>query len=343
VHKAGFQDTPEKRISLHQGEQARLAFVLNRIQHPASLWIQNGTPGSAVLIDDSPVGVVQADGTFRISMLDPGDHAVELRKEQFAPKKLNKHFTDGATVTLSGSDSQLQRAMSQIRVIFSPADAMVTLASSEGNPTVITSGSFLSLPPGPYELTTHIGSYLRSVPLVLAAGESRTIGPLALAVVGMQNFEDPSGWKANNGWLVHRGGGFLLVKTTPLSGTLVFSAVLEKGHRLQWVFGYSDDKNYELFQMDENDFYRSVVRNGETTEAAKIPFKTGKKKPQTFQIVITPNRILHQIAQGSAWVNLDSWSQPGNDLTSGSFGFFIPGSDEVGLSNFAYYPDLKLR
>ena len=129
----------------------------------------------------------------------------------------------------------------------------------------------------------------------------------------------------------------------PTSGTFIFSALLNKGHRLQWFFHYTDEKNYELFQMDENNFYRSVVRNGDTTEAVKLPFKTDKKKPRTFQVTVTPNRILHQIQQNSSWVDLDSWSEPGENLSSGNFGFYLPGGDEIGISNFGFYPELKLR
>jgi hypothetical protein len=95
--------------------------------------------------------------------------------------------------------------------------------------------------------------------------------------------------------------------------------------------------------MDENYFYRSEVRGGRSTDEAKIPFKTDKKKSRTFQIVVTPNRIVHQIQQGDAWVSLDSWNQPGANLSSGKFGFYLPGNDEVQVSNFSHYGELKLH
>ena len=55
--------------------------------------------------------------------------------------------------------------------------------------------------------------------LEVAAGESRTIGPLSLAPGGMQDFADPAGWKSNQGWFVHRGGGFVLYNSSPTAGT----------------------------------------------------------------------------------------------------------------------------
>ena len=119
--------------------------------------------------------------------------------------------------------------------------------------------------------------------------------------------------------------------------------MLDKGHLLQWVFNYTDDHNYELFQMDENFFYRSEVRDGKETEEAKVPFKTEKKKSRTFQIVVTPNRIVHQIQQGNGWSSLDSWNPSGGNLSSGKFGFYLPNNDEVKVSNFSHYSELKLR
>ena len=71
------------------------------------------------------------------------------------------------------------------------------------------------------------------------------------------------------------------------------------------------------------------VRDGKKTEEAKVPFKTDKKKSRTFQIVVTPNRIVHQIQQGNGWASLDSWNQSGGSVSSGKFGFYLPGSDEV--------------
>src|ERR1700676_2358028 len=124
-------------------------------------------------------------------------------------------------------------------------------------------------------------------------------------------------------------------------GTLVFSAMLDKRHRLQWVFNYSDDRNYELFQMDENNFYRSAIRDGKKTEEAKVPFKTDKKNSRTFQISVNSSRIVHQIQQGNGWASLDSWNAAGG--SSGKFGFYLPNNDEVKVSNFRRYSAVQLR
>jgi serine/threonine protein kinase len=343
VAKNGFQNVPEQQVAIRKGDLSRLNFALAPIPHLASLAIDGGAAGTAVLLDGSSVGTVQPDGKFQFSTVSPGDHVIELRKGGFNPKILRKRFAAGSTVAVNGSDAALEVATGQLKITFSPADAVVTIVKVGETPITITSSTPVSLAPGTYQLTARVGNFARSVPLEVAAGESRTIGPLSLAPGGMQDFDNPAAWKSNKDWFVHRGGDFVLYHTSPTSGTFVFSAVLDKGHRLQWVFNYTDDHNYALFQMDENYFYRSEVRGGKTTEEAKIPFRTEKKKSRTFQIMVTPNRIVHQIQQGNAWVPLDSWNQSGGNLSSGKFGFYLPGSDEVELSNFSHYSELKLR
>jgi serine/threonine protein kinase len=343
VAKGGFQDVLGQQATIQKGDVARLKFVLTPIPHPASLTIEGGAPGTAVWLDGASVGTVPADGKFQIPTVTPGDHAIELRRDGRKSKTLPKHFAAGSTVTVSSAEATLESATGQLKVMFSPADAVVTIAKDGETPIKIISGTPLAVPPGSYQLKASIGNFPRSAPLQVAAGESRTIGPLALAPGGMQDFDDAAGWKAAQSWFVHRGGGFVLYKTSPTAGTFIFSAMLERGHRLQWVFNYTDDRNYALFQMDENYFYRSEVRAGKTTEEAKIPFKTEKKKSRTFQIVVTANRIEHQIQQGNAWVTLDSWNQSGVSVSSGKFGFYLPGSDEVELSNFSHYAELRLR
>jgi serine/threonine-protein kinase len=345
VAKNGFEALPQQQTAtIHKGDISRLIFALILIPHAAALAIEGGTPGTTVLLDGAPVGTVQPDGKFQFSSVTPGNHVIELRKEGVPPKKFPETFADGSTVPLRGSDVIMVSLKAQLKVTFTPPDAVVAL-EKDGEPlATITSGTPLTgLEAGTYHLTAHVGSYSRSVAVELTGGESRSIGPLSLAPGGMQDFDDAAGWKSNQGWFVHRGGGFVLYKTSPTSGTFVFSAMLDKGHRLQWVFNYTDDHNYALFQMDENFFYRSEVRGGKVTEEAKFPFKTEKKKSRTFQIVVTPNRIVHEIQQGNAWVPLDSWNQPGTNLSTGKFGFYLPGSDEVELSNFSHFGELKLH
>jgi hypothetical protein len=119
--------------------------------------------------------------------------------------------------------------------------------------------------------------------------------------------------------------------------------MLTKGHRLQWLLICADVNNYVLFQMDDNNFYRTVVKNGQKGDETKIPHKNDKKSFRTFQIRITPTEIVHQIRQGDSWVVLDRFTQSGTNLSLGRFGFYIPGNDQVALANFGHYVDLNVK
>ena len=343
VAKNGFQNPPEQQVAIRKGDLAKLNFALAPVQHAASLAIDGVAAGTSVLLDGVVVGTQQADGKFRFPSVSPGDHVIELRRDRFNPKILHKRFLASSMVAVSASEAAMDSATGQLKVTFSPADAVVTLVKNGATPINIVSGTLVAVAPGTYELTARVGNFPRSVPLEVVAGESRTVGPLSLAPSGIQDFADPAGWKSDQGWSVRRGGGFVLNNSSSTAGTFQFSAILDKGKLLQWVFNYTDDRNYELFQMDDNFFYRSQMRDGKKTEEAKIPFKTDKKKSRTFQIVVTSNQIVHQIQQGNGWASLDSWILPGGNLSSGKFGFYLPNNDEVRVSNFSHYSELKLR
>jgi hypothetical protein len=343
VSKAGFQELPPQKIRVRKGEQNKLSFSLQPIPHLASLSIQGGTPGAQVLIDQAPVGSVQPDGTFALATINPGDHVVELRKDGFTPKRLQKHFVSGPNVALTGAEAALEAGTGELRVTFSPADAVVNLSKAGETPVKLTSGTPLSLPPGTYTLTARVADNLtRTSTVEVTAGQSKSID-LPLAPSGMSKWNDPAGWKPDKNGFVHKGGDFVLYGVSPASGTFTFSAMLQKGHRLQWVVNYLDSNNYVLFQMDENNLYRTIVHNGQKSDEFKIPHKSEKKSFRLMQIRVTPTEIVHQTKAGDAWAMLDKWSSPGTNLAAGQFGFYIPGNDQVALASFSHYADLSTQ
>ena len=135
----------------------------------------------------------------------------------------------------------------------------------------------------------------------------------------------------------------MLYGVVPASGTFAFAAMPVKGHLLQWVLNYIDSRNYVLFQMDENNFYRTVIRNGQKTDEITVPTKGDRKTFRTLRVRVGSTEIVNQIKQGDSWTVLDRWTQPGTNLTLGKFGFYLPGNDEVALSSFDYFADLNIR
>jgi eukaryotic-like serine/threonine-protein kinase len=342
VSKNGFQDLPEQKIRLRKG-QGKLIFNLQPIPVLASLTIQGGVPGTTVLIDQTLVGTVQPDGTLAVATVTPGDHVVELRKDRFKAKQSRKHFVAGTAVSLAAADVALDAAPGELKITFTPADAQVTLTKAGEPPTKVSSGGTLSLAAGSYGLTVKTAdNFTRSSTVEVTAGQSRSLD-LSLAPSGMSKWDDPAGWKQEKGSFVHKGGDFVMYTVSPTSGTFVFSAMLTKGHRLQWMLNCTDAINYVLFQMDDNNFYRTVVKNGQKGDETKIPHKGDKKSFRTLQIHVSPNEIVHQIRQGDSWVVVDRWTQPGSNLSLGRFGFYIPGSDQVELASFAHYVEFSPR
>ena len=350
VSKSGFQDPPQQKITIRKGEHAKLIFNLQPQPRAnsqpqarvATLTIQGGPPGTAVLVDQTPVGTIQPDGTLSVSTVNPGDHTVELRKDRFKPRQLMKHFTAGGTTSLAAADVALEAAPSELKINFTPADATVALVKGDLL-KMVSSGVPLNLPAGTYTLTARTAErFTRTSTFEVVAGQSKTLD-LSLSPNGMSKWDDPGAWKHEGDSFIRKGGDFVLYGAAPTAGTFVFSAMPTKGHVLQWVLNYSDSKNYILFQLDDNNFSRAVVRNGQKTDEIKVSDKGDKKSFRTVQIRVTPAEIVHQIKHGNNWTILDHWTQPGANLSLGKFGFYVPGNDEVALSSFAHYADLNIR
>jgi hypothetical protein len=352
VSKSGFLDPPLQKIRIRKGEEARLSFNLQPQSLPqprtqpqpsmASLTIQGGAPGVAVLIDQTPVGTIQPDGTLSVSSVNPGDHTVELRKDRFKPRQFKKHFVAGATISLVAADAALEATPSELKITFTPADASLAIVKGDLL-KIVSSGIPLNLPAGTYTLTARTAErFTRWANIEVVAGQSKTLD-LNLAPDGMTKWDDPSAWKREGDSFTRKGGDFVLYGAVPSSGTFVFSAMPAKGRVLQWVLNYTDSKNYLLFQLDDNIFSRAVIRNGQKTDEVKVPDKGDKKGFRTLQIRVSPAEIVHQIKHGDSWTTLDHWTQPGSNLGQGKFGFYLPGNDQVTLSSFAHYGELNIR
>jgi tetratricopeptide (TPR) repeat protein len=342
VSKTGFQDPPPQKIRIRKGEEAKLVFNLRPQPSLASLTIQGGNPGTTVLVDQTPVGTIQPDGTLSVSTVNPGNHTVELRKDRFKPRQLKKLFVAGQTISLAAADTALEAALAELKITFTPPDAKVAISKGE-IPTMVSSGVPLNVAPGTYTLTARMADrYTRFATFEAIAGQSKTLN-LSLAPNGMSKWDDPGAWKQEGDSFIHKGGGFVLYGVVPASGNFAFSATLIKGHLLQWVVNYTDAKNYVLFQMDDSNFSRTVIRNGQKTNETKVPNKGDKKHLRALHIRVSSTEIVHQIPNGDVWTVVDRWTEPGANLSQGKFGFYLPGDDQVALSGFTHYADLNIR
>jgi serine/threonine protein kinase len=341
VAKQGFLPVPPQRAEIRKGEETRLEFHLSPVPSVASLQIQGAIPGAQVVLDQRVLGIVREDGSFTASNLSPGDHSIEIRKEQFRPRRLTRSFAAGDTVRLAGNEVLLESAQGVLHLDVSPPDAQVTIARVGDPQARAIREATLNVPEGTYILRAQAPHFSpRSVTVRVGAGESKTVD---LHLAGERKgdtgeWEKPEGWTRDGNWAIRKGGGFVLYRAVPTAGRFVMTVALRKGRRLQWVLNHLDDRNYVLFQTDKKLFYRSVVRNGTTQELAKVPIGVAYNGYYTIQIRVAANSIQHEVFDGKNWVPVDSWTEPGMNLAGGKFGLLVPGGDEVGISNFTFYP-----
>lgn len=299
VEKPGFEPAPPQTATVKQGVETKLTFTLKALPQFAGLSISGLAAGTQVLLDQRPLGSPGSDGVFH--SIAPGEHTIEIRRDQFEPKRLTRTFRAGETLVIGISDATL--------VAVKPPPPAPTVAP----PPVARPETVAPKPP----------------PKTRASGT-------------MANFDTPAAWQQVDGVWRHRGAATLTYSVTP-DGIFTFSIYMLKGGgilrggRVRWVFNYVDAKNYALFELDEENFWAKVVQNGKTLERKKVAHRQDKTmRVWNIQIDASNQRLVHKIQGDTGWVDLDSWSEPSRDFTTGKFGILVTGTDEVGLSNFTF-------
>jgi len=356
VAKDGFQNEPPQSAEVKKGAELRLEFKLKALPQVTSLQIHGATPGAEVLLDQSSIGTVGADGNFAYNTVPPGDHTIDLRRDQFTPKRLQRSFRTGQAMVISGADAMLASAApanGTIKVARTPAEAAVTYRRSDEQQTHELKGDLLELPAGTYMVFTKAPGFADRMDRVqLAAGETRNL-QLALSKVpvvavakpgDITGFTEPDAWKKDGDVWVHKGGGFVPYKLGP-RGIYTFTVELVKGGgpfrggRIRWCVEYVDAKNYLLYELDKKTFWAEVIEKGKKLERAKSQHNVDSQKAFSIQIEVTPEHVVHKIKDaGGQWVVLDSFAEPGRNFTNGPFGFLIQGNDEIGISDFSFVP-----
>jgi len=357
VAKDGFQDEAAQTVDVKKGAEVRLEFKLKPMPQLAMLQIRGAAAGSDVLLDQKSIGTIGADGTFTFNTVPPGDRVIELRRDQYQPKRLQRSFKAGQAVVLTGADVILAASTATVRLARNPAGATVTYRRADETATHEAANNQLDLPAGNYVFLAKAPGYTdRTERVQVAAGETHTVelalareripavvAPPAAIAGGIGDFEDPSAWKKEGELWVHKGGGFIPYKL-PSKGVFEFTVELLKGGsvfrggRIRWTLQYLDAKNYLLFELDKKNFWAEVVEKGKKLERAKTQHDLEKQKAFTIQIDSSADHLITKVRNGEEWLVLDSFSEPGRDFTKGKFAFLIQGSDEIGVSDFKFTP-----
>ena len=357
IAKDGFEAAPAQSAEVKKGAEVRLEFKMQPLPQLAALQIRGGTPGAEVLIDQKSAGTVGDDGAFTSSTVTPGDHLIELRRDRYVPRRLQRPFRAGQTVALTGADVALASALGTLKLARTPADAAVVYRRADEAQNHELSANQVDLPPGNYVVTARAQGYTeRTEHVQVAAGETHSL-ELALARVavvaappptpkigGMADFEDPSAWSKQGDLWTHRGGGFIPYKSKP-AGVITFTVQLLRGGnlfrggRIRWALQYVDAKNYDLFELDRKNLWSKVIIDGKIFERGKYEHNlSDKDRLYTLQIEVAPEHLTHRVMSGGAWMPLDTWAETGRDFTQGKFGFLVQGSDEIGITDFQFVP-----
>lgn len=285
LHKPGFIDPPPQTVTIKKSEESALDFKLDPVPDIATLQIKGALPGTMVYVDKELAAAIGNDGNASISTVKPGDHVVELRRDQALPKRFERSFQTGDVVVLSGPDVTLERA---------------------------TVDNKAAPPPAPTAETT-------STPATAANN---------MQVEGQQ---------------VRKGGGFVPYHVPKSSGRYFFQAQTRKAgglfkrSKLQWYAGYQDSSNFVMFILDGKKATIRETRDGHSTDLSKTSFDADTNEWVQVDLAVKPGSITARVkTPEGGWTDLGTVPSPGRDFTQDKVGFYIPGNEEVAISDFRF-------
>lgn len=145
------------------------------------------------------------------------------------------------------------------------------------------------------------------------------------------------------GQQIHRGGGFVPYHTPHGPGYYTFALINRKGGgflkhgKLQWYAGFENGENYVLFTLDGKHATVRKVINGHSKQVSRENFDFDSNEWVQVMLSVTSNSVSARVrSPGAPWIEMGGVSNTGRDLTRGKVGFYIPGSDEVAISNFRF-------
>ena len=78
-----------------------------------------------------------ADGNFAYNTVAPGDHTIDLRRDQFAPKRIQRSFKAGQPVVLQGAEVVLAAVVTNatIKLVRTPPETTITYRRGDESQT----------------------------------------------------------------------------------------------------------------------------------------------------------------------------------------------------------------
>lgn len=292
VHKAGFIDPPPESVEVKKAEEAPVQFRLQAAPQIATLDIRGALAGTMVYIDKDFAAVIGVDGNARITNVKPGDHIVELRRDQALSKRFERTFHTGDVAVLSGPDVILDKVVTDNKPAPPPTPAPESASANASLNANAAPNSSMEIPGEQVRRGNGVGFVPYHTP----------------RVAGRYSFQAQA-----------RVGGFF-----------------KKG-KLQWYAGYQDSRNYVLFTLDGKHATVREVRDGKATEVNRISFNLESDQWVQVDLTVRPKTIDARVkTPASGWSDMGAVTSPERDFTQGRVGLYIPGNDEVAVSDFRF-------
>jgi eukaryotic-like serine/threonine-protein kinase len=306
----------------------------------ASLTIDGATREAEVSIDGNFRGNVGIDGTFRLGELSPGEHTITLRKTNFEDKQLQRAFTVGQTVRLSGADGQLT-PFGALDFRVSPQSASITYKRpEEAQSHAAENGKAVPVRAGRYVVTATANGY-RPHPAETVTVESGKSLPIDWTLAALEKappppppppkltltkdyFQEPAGWTQNGAWWIHKGPAVSWLRRNQGVYTIEFLrqtskiGFVKRTKHVEWIIDQGSFNRIE-YSFDFGTLERKATVDGKTESTkVKLPPTAGSGDSYAIEIEIGPDQIVIKDAQGK---ELDRYQRPNRSEPLGKFGF----------------------
>ena len=289
---------------------------------------------------------------------DPGTHSIQVTRDGFLeppPQKVEVRAGKQSAVSFALLPKPAPVApaipvstVGKLRMEVSPAAAQIRYTRAGDSTPRSASAGVIELEEGSYVITAQAPGYEQESASVLVKSGSVQIVTLHLKpkprqpVVRTMNPADwDRTWTQDGEWLKVQGGGPVLYRVAPAPGTYQFTlrskgSLLSPNPKIRWVLGYTDERNYALFELDGESYSSIVYRAGKKTVRVDKKRHGIRQKYFTIRMTVDPARLLVALMDAGKTSPLDEWIHPEPGITAGRFGFYLPGNSQLWLANFSF-------
>ena len=164
------------------------------------------------------------------------------------------------------------------------------------------------------------------------SGKGTAEGPRTFSLADV---EKAGGWTKENNILIRTGGNYVILPIGSQPGIYNFTAMMQKGKRLDWVLAFNDTKNHIAYELNDDRLDRMEFVDGKKLNQAKPKLRVKLDQWLQVNIEVTPNAIVTSIQQGEEKY-VDRFETPGGSFLGGKFGFRVPGKDRMAIAAFAF-------